>query len=65
MLKFVLVLVLFALLFGGGGARLRELVQASRRLKRDFKDGRDRAADPAGTARAVDGRVVERDTRRG
>jgi hypothetical protein len=64
MFKFVLVLILFAVLFGRGGARLRELVSASRRLKRDFKDGRDRAADPAATARAVDGRVVERDTHR-
>ena len=58
MLKFVLVAVLFALLFGGGGARVRALFAATRRLGRDFNDGRDRAADPVGKARAVDGRVI-------
>jgi hypothetical protein len=63
MLKYLLVVALIALLFGGGGARLRALLGASKRLKKDFDDGRDRAADPVGHARPIEGRVVETDKR--
>jgi hypothetical protein len=63
MLKFFLIAVLFSLLFGGGGARVRALFSATRRLGRDFKDGSERAKDPVGTARAVDGRIIDRDDR--
>ena len=59
MLKYLLVIALIALLFGGGGARLRALLGAGRGLKKDFEQGRDRAADPVGHARPIEGRVVD------
>jgi hypothetical protein len=59
MLKYLLVIALIALLFGGGGARLRALLGAGRGLKKDFEQGRDRAKDPVGHARPVEGRVID------
>jgi hypothetical protein len=63
MLKYLLVVVLIGLLFGGGGARVRALLGAGRRFKKDFEDGRDRAADPVGHARPIEGRVVDDERR--
>lgn len=61
MFKYLLVVALIALLFGGGGARLRALLGAGRNLKKDFDTGRDRERDPVGQAREIEGRVVDRD----
>lgn len=62
-MKYLLVIALIALVFGGGGARVRALLGASKRLKKDFEDGRDQAADPVGHARPIEGRVVDTDKR--
>lgn len=58
MLKIGLVVVLMFLLFGGGGRRVRSLLTASKRAKKDFDDAKGRAEDPVGHAREVGGRVV-------
>jgi hypothetical protein len=63
MLKVFLIVALIVLLFGGGGARVRSLLGAGRRLKQDFEQGRDQAADPVGHARPIEGRVVDREPR--
>ena len=52
-MKFLLVVVLLVLAFGGGGARTRRLITTVKRLPKDYRDGRDRAADPVGHAKDV------------
>jgi hypothetical protein len=59
MLKFLLVAVLIGLLFGSGGQRVRSLLNAGRRAKKDFNDAKGRGEDPVGHAREVGGRVVD------
>ena len=61
MLKYLLIGVLISVLFGGGAARMKALLSASKRLKDDFDGGKARDADPVGHAREVGGHVRDRD----
>jgi hypothetical protein len=52
-MKWLLVLTVLGLAFGGGAWRTRRLLSTLKSLPRDFRAGRDAAADPASQARDV------------
>ena len=56
-MKYILIIVLIVLVFGGGGARLRQLIGSAKQAPKTFKDAKRRDEDPVGTAKEVKGRT--------
>jgi Sec-independent protein translocase protein TatA len=52
-MKWLLLLLLGGLLFGGGARRLQGLVKTVRQLPSDFRHGKRRADDPASVAKDI------------
>lgn len=61
MLKYLLIIALIALLFGGGAARLRSLLGAGKNMRKAFDRERRRGEDPVAEAREIEARVIDRD----
>jgi len=60
-MKYLLVIILIGLIFGGGGARLRQLIGSAKQAPKTFKDAKRRDEDPVGTAKEVKGRTLPHD----
>jgi hypothetical protein len=52
-MKFLMIAVVIYLALQGGAWRTRRLVSSVKGLRKDYENGRDRAADPAGHAKDV------------
>ncbi len=57
-MKYLLVIVLLVLVFGGGGARLRALIGSAKQAPKTFKDAKRKDEDPVGAAKEVRGRTL-------
>ncbi len=55
-MKWLLLIVLIGLVFGGGAARVRALLGAAKNAKKDFDDGKARTDDPAAHAKEINPR---------